>query len=268
MICMKGKTDCAGYKDGECISIENCRFQDYFYNDYKEGYSRCGSDLYCLNKVNEYCSSEKSCKYKLIIGSDNMRPEDLKNGMSYKNRNGEMFYIINDKVFVKSDVITLRYHRKLYQELVYYDENFKWVKNKKWDIMEIYDANNKLIWERKEKEIDWSKVPVDTKVLVRNLPEQQWEQRYFAKYEDGEVYAFMNGATSWSISAWSDIISWKEAKLVEDEKMENIDMKKINNQYEEYCKCRGCAECKYFGSLSCKFAWLLDNYNVSPRKEI
>ena len=133
-----------------------------------------------------------------------MKVEDLKNGMSYKNRNGEMFYIINDKVFVKSDVITLRYCRELYQELVYYDEDFKCSSNKKWDIMEIYDTNNKLIWERKE--IDWSKIPIDTKILVRNSQDQQWKQRYFAKYEDKIVYAFENGATSWSVSTWNNII--------------------------------------------------------------
>ena len=195
-----------------------------------------------------------------------MKVEDLKNGMSYKNRNGEMFYIINDKVFVKSDVITLRYCRELYQELVYYDEDFKCSSNKKWDIMEIYDTNNKLIWERKE--IDWSKIPIDTKILVRNSQDQQWKQRYFAKYEDKIVYAFENGATSWSVSTWDNIIPWEEAKLVEDKKMENIDIEKINNQYEKYCKSRGCPICKYYGKLSCRFAWLLDNYNVTPRKEI
>lgn len=195
-----------------------------------------------------------------------MRPEDLKNGMSYKNRDDEIFYIINDKVFVKADVITLRYHRELYQELVYYDEDFKWSSNKKWDIMEIYDCDNKLIWKRKE--VDWSKIPVDTKVLVKNSQDQEWERRYFAKYEDGKVYAFMNGVTSWSISAWGDIAPWEEAKLVEDKKMENIDIEKINNQYEKYCKSRGCPICKYYGKLSCRFAWLLDNYNVTPRKEI
>ena len=186
--------------------------------------------------------------------------------MSYKNRDDEIFYIINDKVFVKADVITLHYLRELYQELVYYDEDFKWSSNKKWDIMEIYDCDNKLIWKRKE--VDWSKIPVDTKVLVKNSQDQEWERRYFAKYEDGKVYAFMNGVTSWSMSAWGDIAPWEEAKLVEDKKMENIDIEKINNQYEKYCKSRGCPICKYYGKLSCRFAWLLDNYNVTPRKEI
>lgn len=195
-----------------------------------------------------------------------MKLKDLKNGMSYKNRDDEIFYIINDKVFVKADVITLHYLRELYQELVYYDEDFKWSSNKKWDIMEIYDCDNKLIWKRKE--VDWSKIPVDTKVLVRNSQDQKWGQRYFAKYEDEKVYTFMNGATSWSSWTWDNIIPWEEAKLVENKKVENIDIEKVNNQFKEYCEGRRCAICKYYGKLSCRFAWLLDNYNVSPRKEI
>ena len=145
-----------------------------------------------------------------------MKLKDLKNGMSYKNRDDETFYIINDKVFVKADIITLRYHRELYQELVYYDEDFKWRNNKKWDIMEIYNCDNKLIWERKE--MDWSKIPVDTKVLVRNSQDEKWECRYFAKYENGKIYTFIHGATSWSVGEPSRVIPWEEVKLAEDKK--------------------------------------------------
>lgn len=223
------------------------------------------------NKIsNEFL---KKCRESALLfkkGEDNMKKSDLKNGMSYKNRNGEMFYIINDKVFVKADVITLRYHRELYQELVYYDEDFKWSSDKKWDIMEIYDCDNKLIWERKE--VDWSKIPVDTKVLVRNSQDQEWECRYFAKYEDEKVYTFIHGATSWS--SWStgelsSVISWKYAKLVENKKVKNENIEDIENQFAEYCKGKRCAtECGYYGSLSCILAWVLDNYNVSPKQEV
>lgn len=199
-----------------------------------------------------------------------MRLEDLKNGMSYKNRDDEIFYIINDKVFVKADIITLRYHRELYQELEYYDEDFKWSSNKKWDIMEIYDCDNKLIWKRKE--IDWSKIPVDTKVLVRNSQDQEWECRYFAKYENGKIYTFVYGATSWS--SWntgelSCVTPWEEAKLIENKKVKNENIEDIYAQFAEYCKGKRCAtECGYYGSSSCILAWLLDNYNVSPKQEV
>lgn len=195
-----------------------------------------------------------------------MRFEDLKNGMSYKNRDDEIFYIINDKVFVKADIITLRYHRELYQELEYYDEDFKWSSNKKWDIMEIYDCDNKLIWKRKE--IDWSKIPVDTKVLVKNDENGEWNKRYFAGFINGEVTTFSNGMTSWSTSRPNNpiLVSWKYAKLVENKKVKNENIEDIENQFAEYCKGKRCAtECGYYGSLSCILAWVLDNYNVSPK---
>lgn len=195
-----------------------------------------------------------------------MRLEDLKNGMSYKNRDDEIFYIINDKVFVKADIITLRYHRELYQELEYYDEDFKWSSNKKWDIMEIYDCDNKLIWKRKE--IDWSKIPVDTKVLVKNDENGEWNKRYFAGFINGEVTTFSNGMTSWSTSRPNNpiLVSWKYAKLVENKKVKNENIEDIENQFAEYCKGKRCAtECGYYGSLSCILAWVLNNYNVSPK---
>ena len=39
--------------------------------------------------------------------------------------------------------------------------------------------------------VDWSKVPVDTKILVSDYDDTSvWIRRYFAKYENGIVYAF------------------------------------------------------------------------------
>ena len=50
-----------------------------------------------------------------------------------------------------------------------------------------------------EPQVDWSKVPVDTPILVRPTEEHAWIHRYFAKYENGSVYAWEQGATSWSV---------------------------------------------------------------------
>ena len=49
-----------------------------------------------------------------------------------------------------------------------------------------------------QKEVDWSKVKVDTPVLVRSCETDSWHKRHFAKYEDGEVYVFASGFTSWT----------------------------------------------------------------------
>ena len=68
-----------------------------------------------------------------------------------------------------------------------------------------------------EPPVDWSKVAVDTPILVRNSEKNSWEKRYFAKYENGIVYAWGYGATSWSARGSGDISDWKMAKLAESE---------------------------------------------------
>ena len=75
-----------------------------------------------------------------------------------------------------------------------------------------------MIWlmdEYKEPETDWSKVAIDTPILVRNLENSNWLKRYFAKYEDGKVYAWADGTTSWN--SYDETCGWKYAKLAEEE---------------------------------------------------
>lgn len=61
--------------------------------------------------------------------------------------------------------------------------------------------------------IDWSKVPVDTPILVRDLKAQDWGKRYFAFFKDGKVYAWTGGATSWSAEDDKDALPWTDVKL-------------------------------------------------------
>lgn len=63
--------------------------------------------------------------------------------------------------------------------------------------------------------IDWSKVAVDTPILVKDYKCDSWEKRYFAFYKDETVYAWANGATSWSAKNDRHIIHWAHAKLAE-----------------------------------------------------
>ena len=71
-----------------------------------------------------------------------------------------------------------------------------------------------LMEEYEEPEVDWSKVKVDTPILVRQGKNGEWLERHFAKYENGNVYAWVDGQTSW---AGADEIKWKYAKLAESE---------------------------------------------------
>ena len=75
-----------------------------------------------------------------------------------------------------------------------------------------------MLWmleDYKEPEVDWSKVEVDTPILVRDYESQEWEARHFAKYEDGVIYSWDGGSTSWT--SRGNVTEWKYAKLAEGE---------------------------------------------------
>lgn len=74
-----------------------------------------------------------------------------------------------------------------------------------------------LFSEYEEPEVDWSKVKVDTPILVKDILKSEWIKRYFAKYENGRVYAWKEGKTSWSAVNEHNVNSWKYAKLAENE---------------------------------------------------
>ena len=80
-----------------------------------------------------------------------------------------------------------------------------------------YDFREWLNSEYVEPPVDWSKVAVDTPILVRNSEKNAWKKRYFAKYENGIVYAWGGGTTSWSAYGSDNIIDWEMAKLAERE---------------------------------------------------
>ena len=65
-----------------------------------------------------------------------------------------------------------------------------------------------------EPPVDWSKVPVDTPILVRfSGDDKYWVKRHFARYDNGQVRAWINGTTSWTANGKSD--TWTYAKLAE-----------------------------------------------------
>ena len=64
-------------------------------------------------------------------------------------------------------------------------------------------------------EIDWSNVLVDTKIFVKNNNDPAWYCRHFAKYENGKVYAWLQGKTSFTTSEEQ---SWDCAELAKGDK--------------------------------------------------
>lgn len=105
--------------------------------------------------------------------------------------------------------------------------------NKKWkvdgeELKEMYfgnwcNINNfytlKLIMHldfKKVYDIDWSKVDVDTKILVSDNG-LRWHKAHFAKFEDNTIYTFRNGATSFT-NAYYPYEPWQYAKLYKEGK--------------------------------------------------
>ena len=69
-----------------------------------------------------------------------------------------------------------------------------------------------------EPPVDWLKVAVDTPILVNDSNDHEWLKRYFAKYENGSVYAWNGGKTSWSSEGHAT--EWELGKLPERSKYE------------------------------------------------
>ena len=67
--------------------------------------------------------------------------------------------------------------------------------------------------EYQEPSVDWSKVPIDTPVLVSSDGEI-WYRRYFAGMRDGKPETYNSGATSWSVDDNRTCV-WKYMKLAE-----------------------------------------------------
>lgn len=68
-----------------------------------------------------------------------------------------------------------------------------------------------------EPPVDWSKVPVDTKILVRDSEDGRWEKRHFARYENNIVFAWDSGCTSYSAYGCDNVAGWKYVKLAEED---------------------------------------------------
>lgn len=64
-----------------------------------------------------------------------------------------------------------------------------------------------------EEVVDWGKVSVDTKILISG-DNKDWDRRHFAKYEDGKIYTWIDGCTSFTTNKTT---SWKYAKLYKEE---------------------------------------------------
>lgn len=72
--------------------------------------------------------------------------------------------------------------------------------------------------EPKKPEVDWSKVPIDTLVRVRDYEDDEWVPRYFVGIDEnhkGRYVVWAGGATS--KTSRGSTMHWMHCELVEDE---------------------------------------------------
>ena len=74
-----------------------------------------------------------------------------------------------------------------------------------------------LIEDFEIEEVDWSSVPVDAKVRVRNSLDEKWLPRHFSRVDkDGNLYAFLEGCTSYTVLPKGSDMVWPYMELVEE----------------------------------------------------
>ncbi len=126
---------------------------------------------------------------------------DIKEVMKLENTNkeyianGKKFKVINNKIALTGRSIV---------ELI--DENGEAVENNR----HLFDI---LHWDFEEN-IDWSKTPIDAPIIVKDTKYSNWVKMHFAKYEDGKIYAWKNGKTSFTVECDEECIEWAYAKLI------------------------------------------------------
>lgn len=145
--------------------------------------------------------------------------KDLKDGMIVKNDFGKFFLVVADTLLCEYSYMPLDRFRDDLTSNSYHDIV------KVWEIKEPFHRHLRVfeniehvekvlepIFDRNA-EVDWSKVEVDTKVLVSDNAEN-WYPRHFAKYEDGKVYSWVRGKTSYTADE-DECNTWKYTKLEE-----------------------------------------------------
>ena len=79
---------------------------------------------------------------------------------------------------------------------------------------ELYNTNAEWLKQEYVEQVDWSKVKVDTPIYVRDNENSPWLPRHFARYENGKVYVWYGGSTSFTEN---EDFSCNYAKLAESE---------------------------------------------------
>ncbi|WP_434793118.1 hypothetical protein TPDSL_23080 [Terrisporobacter petrolearius] len=176
----------------------------------------------------------------------------LKDGMVVELRNGKKEVVwVNDLYEIHALQLTVTNCLNNYNDDLYYTFTDD---KRSLDIMKV-SYNNELLWKR-EKEIDWSKVPVGTKVLV-SANEKDWFTSYFIKklspIEDTNFYV---------INIRGELNEWEYCKLAEELK-EEVTFDDIDKKLDFYCINHNKICDQACGP--CVTKNILENYNVTRK---
>lgn len=186
-----------------------------------------------------------------------MKKSDLKNGYVVDLRaDGCRRVVLFDELLIDENG---RYERAS-NLIEKYRDDLTHRSNPNLDIMKVCDEGMDLIWEREE--IDWSKIPVGTKVLVSD-DNKEWFEGFFVL--KGSCFTVVQNKQSRKLSAWI------YCKLAEDPK-EEVSYNDVLKEFEEFCNGyfkidRGCAGCEYNdGNGTCNKGGFINNKFAITRK--
>lgn len=130
-------------------------------------------------------------------------------------------------------------------------------------IFKEWNKNTIINW-LKQEEIDWTTIPKDTKVLVKNEENTDWIPRYFCRYEynmKSPYLVFRSGATSWT-NEGKPLETYRYCKLADEKEQEEIS---IQTTIKE--KCMNCHHFEFCGSeyIKCISKYIEDNFNITRK---
>ena len=176
-----------------------------------------------------------------------MNKSDLINGLVVTLRLGEECLVVGN-MLIKNNF-------RFSMSLNSFNEDLTHKESKYSDIVKVQQLNKEcVLWERKE--VDWSKVPVGTKVLVSDN-ENNWYKHLFINYRHDEEFKFKAvGIKS------RQIHNWKYCKLAEEPK-EEVTFYDVNKKMDSYCEKNNKSCDQACGP--CVTKYILDNYDVTRR---
>lgn len=172
-----------------------------------------------------------------------MNKSDLKDGMILIYRNGcEVDYYKGYLLDFESEGI---------EKMNLFNDDLTHKEHEFWDVCKIIEDDS-VIWEREE--IDWSKVPVGTKVMVKfNFDDEYQEGTFICINDNGKFLTYDKRA---------GILHWKYCKLAEEQK-EEVTIDDINEDIVRYCH-KNSDDCNRLCGL-CTTKYILNNYNITRK---